>query len=101
MSGDKVTYSVKEMIQHFRNDVSESFGKLDIRLEKIDEKQAIANGRTAKLENAKIQIWTAMGVIFAIGGVIITLGIYSLKATIKEVVVETLKENAEVIYENH
>lgn len=72
---DPNTYSVKEMITEFREDVEKSFSSVNNRLDKIDTKQAIANGRTAKLELwQKLVIGGAL-VAFVLGGTIITLAI--------------------------
>lgn len=49
MSADD-TYTIKEMITEFRQDMSDKFSNVKDRLEGIENKQAYANGRTAKLE---------------------------------------------------
>lgn len=96
----ETTYSVKEIIKEFRSDVNESFDIVTDRLEKIDDKQGVANGRTAKLENSKIQIWTVIGVLLVVGSTLAAVGLYALKASIKDTVAQALKDNAQVIYAN-
>jgi hypothetical protein len=82
---DETSYSIKEMLSHIHEDLSD-------RLNKIDEKQAVANGRTAKLENAKIQIWTAISVLLIIGGTMITLVINAVNTKIDVASVKAAKE---------
>lgn len=60
------SYSVKEMISEFRLDVKDSFSVVHKRLDAIDNKQAIANGRTGKLEAKQKAYIMVVGVLWAI-----------------------------------
>lgn len=64
---DAEVYTIKEMIEEFRNDVKSSFKSVNDRLDKIDDKQAKANGRTGKLEMRQYMMLGAFAVLMAIG----------------------------------
>lgn len=62
-------YTIKEMIQEFREENNKRFDTVDKRLDGIDMKQAYANGRTRKLELWRSALVGAGMIIAAIGPV--------------------------------
>lgn len=93
------TFSIKEMLQEFRADFTDKFDNprtgVYARLDKIDEKQAIANGRTTKSEMKidKLQ-WWRNGIIWCVGTFIVLapLVVSLIKSQIRSTVVEILAD---------
>jgi len=82
------SYSIKEMITEFRGDMEKSFNSVYSRLDKIDNKQSVANGRVSKLE------WWRGGIVWFIG-ILVMLApfIFSLiQSEIKTAVVGVLAD---------
>lgn len=79
------TYSIKEVIVEFRADVSKEFSTLKERLDKIDNKQAIANGRTGSLEKRQ---WLQLGGF----AVVCTIGALFVRLYIEDVVRNIVSE---------
>lgn len=85
---DDNSYSIKEMIGEFRKDVADRFDNPNtgvfMRLDKIDTKQGIANGKTGSLLKSRTQIWTAIGILTVMGSAIITLAVMAINSKIKD-----------------
>lgn len=90
---DELTYSIKEMIAEFREDVANRFDNPNTgvfaRLDKIDTKQETANTRTVKLEIkvSRLQWWRSgivwfVGIMIALAPLIISLIRNEIKTTV-------------------
>lgn len=91
------------MIEEFRKDMSDKFDNPNTgvyaRLDKIDNKQAVANGRTSKLE---MKYWLAMGgftVIMTVGALFARLYIQDIVRTSQAEFKEDLLQDIESIEE--
>lgn len=99
-------YSIKDMIAEFRRDVTDRFDNPNtgvfMRLDKIDTKQGIANGRTAKLE---LKLAMAIGgglVILAIGTLLARLYIQDIaKSVAEQTFDDQIKNYDKVIIDNN
>lgn len=60
------SYSIKDVIEEFRRDTKDS-------LTRIEAQTIRTNGRVNSLEKSRIQIWTAISVVLAVGAVLYTL----------------------------
>jgi hypothetical protein len=91
----KNSYSVKEMVQEFRDDIKEQFVGVHSRLDKIDEKQGIANGRVKKLELWRqflLGAWAVVTMITPVGWYLVTQEVKDFDSEVEDLIKKEVQE---------
>lgn len=70
-------YSIKEVIE-------QRFDEMGAHLVEIKSQTTKTNGRVSSLESSRVQIWTSISVLIALGGAIIFLSIQAIDSKIKD-----------------
>lgn len=71
------TYTIKEVMEN-------NFAEMRIHLQEIKVQTTKTNGKVISLQASRVQIWTAIGVLFLTGGALITLSIMAIDAKIQK-----------------
>lgn len=99
------TYSIKEMLEKYSNDLKQGFDKLDQRLSlldrkyedkfidldgKYDKKIVLTQEQIDMLNSHKQWLWGAYTVLTLLGGIIIYLSVMAIDTKIKNAIETTL-----------
>ena len=86
-------YSLKDIIEEFRNDTKESLTRIELQTTKT-------NGRVDSLENHRSYLWGAFTILTLLGGTIIYLSVMAIDNKIKDSVQQVLA-SYEITYEEN
>lgn len=78
-------YTIKEVME-------QNFGEMRTHLTEIKAQTIKTNGRVNSLEKSRVQVWTAIGILTCLGGIIITLAIMAIDTKISKGI-ETALDN--------
>ena len=85
------SYTIKEVMES-------GFKEMREHLTEIKTQTTKTNGRVNSLEKSRIQVWTAIGVLTTLGGVIIYLSVMAIDTKIQRGIQTALQENVQGIY---
>lgn len=75
------------------------FKEMREHLTEIKTQTIKTNGRVNSLEKSRVQVWTAIGVLTTLGGVIIYLSVMAIDTKIARGIETALQENVQGVYQ--